>query len=199
MFGISPLSLFYPLCPSLVSDSRAAAPLKRSLRDRLVAAASSFSVCHGPSLPLARTSLSVDALAPLPVFDSGGTLAGVTTSVSFWARHPWLFLPSSTVPLFNSANLIRAHVWCVGLVGEYIFVFPALSGAAQHLLGGVHFQFLFPQCRRGPQHLLSWSPLCTFLSPTLELQLRTSSSQGAPQHSLCFRFGGLSGLLCWFF
>ena len=53
-------------------------------------------------------------------------------SVSFWARHPSLFLPSSTVPLFNSANLIRARV---GLVGESLLVFPALSGAAHPLAG----------------------------------------------------------------
>ena len=134
-------------------------------------------------------------LRPLPVFDSGGTLAGVTTSVSFWARHPWLFLPSSTVPLFNSANLIRAHVWCVGLVGESLLVFPALSGAAQHVLGASTFSSFFSQCRRAPQHLLSWSPFCTFLSPTLELRLRTSlQSRGSTTlvvFPICWSFGAL--------
>ena len=36
-------------------------------------------------------------------------------SVSFWARHPWLFLPSSSL---NSVSSIRAHVSCAGQVCE---------------------------------------------------------------------------------
>ena len=36
-------------------------------------------------------------------------------SVSFWARHPWLFLPSSSL---NSVSSIRAHVSFVGQVCE---------------------------------------------------------------------------------
>ena len=36
-------------------------------------------------------------------------------SVSFWARHPWLFLPSSSL---NSVSSVRAHVLFVGQVCE---------------------------------------------------------------------------------
>ena len=109
MCGISTLSLlFYPLCPSLVSDSRAATPLKRPLRDRLVAVGSSLSVCQGPSLPMARTSLSVDALAPLPVLDSGGSLAEVTTrfqGIPFLSGLATLG-SSFQVPQFHSSTLL---------------------------------------------------------------------------------------------
>ena len=138
-------------CVQAWFQTHATPPLYRSLRNRLVAAASSLSDCHVHGLSLAaRTRSSIDAPALLPMLDSGGSLAGVQTlivvrsvrsllwrlaplfvpmlrllgqwcrecsvhpdSVSFWVRHLWLFLSSSSL---NSASLIRPHVSFVGQV-----------------------------------------------------------------------------------
>ena len=68
--GIGPLSLLPVVSKQCFRLTR---------HSRLVAAASSLSVWYGPSLPLARTRLSVDALAPLSMLDSGSSVAGLTT------------------------------------------------------------------------------------------------------------------------
>ena len=116
-------------------------------------------------------------------------------SVSFWARHPSLFLPSSTVPLFNSANSIRARV---GLVGESLLVFPALSGAAHPLAGRRPLSVPSSPMPDGSSTLAVVVPFLYLPFSFWSSGCVPPSSQGAPQHSLCFGFAGLSGLLSWF-
>ena len=164
-------SLSSARCVQAWFQTHAAPPLNRSLRDRLVAAASSLSVCHvhgpfavnagphqivygrscsssharfwglarwghdpfpggraarhlGLSLSCALCEASsgdlFHCLSECPAFsdlrDQWCRECSVhPDSVSFWVRHPWLFLPSSSL---NSARLILAHVSFVGLVCE---------------------------------------------------------------------------------
>ena len=166
--GIGSLSSAH--CVQAWFQTHAAPLLNRSLCDRLLAAASSLSVCHvrgpfavnagphqivygrscsssharfwglarwghdpfpggraarylGLSLSCALCEASsgdlFHCLSECPAFSDLRTSGVVNVlhpdSVSFWVRHPWLFLPSSSL---NSARLILAHVSFVGLVCE---------------------------------------------------------------------------------